>query len=97
MRVSEDDILRALMWARNYGEIESFKVLPTPGRRYLIKLPADDITVEGGDPRLLSNLVPGELALTGREALAFAFGCAAAGARQETRRSFAAREWGWDA
>lgn len=95
MRVSDDDVRRALTWARNYGEIASYEALPERGRKWLIRLPDVPITVQGGERRWLSNDVPVELVLTSREALAFGWGCAVAGARQEPRREFAAREWGW--
>jgi hypothetical protein len=98
MRVNEDDVRSALSWARNYGEIASYRSIASSGRRWRIVLPAVT-TVSGAEPGdfLLGRpVVPIEMVLTSREALAFAYGCAAAGVRPESRASFAAREWGWD-
>lgn len=99
MRVSDYTVERYLTWARNYGEIESYKRLATAGRKWLIRLPAGTTTtIHGSDVDLLTGadgIVPDELALTSREALVFGYGLAVAGGRSETRRSFAAREWGW--
>lgn len=97
MRVSEDDVRGFLTWGRNYGEIESYRSIATRGRRWAVSLPAGRIvTASGALPGWTeTNLVPVEFVLTGREALAFGYGLAVAGASTETRQSFAAREWGW--
>jgi hypothetical protein len=94
-RVSEDAVRSALTWARNYGEIESYEVVAKSGRRWKIVL-SGPTPVSGSTDgiTLLSGVVPGEIVLTSREALAFAYGCAVAGAK-ERRADFAARAWGW--
>lgn len=94
-RVSEDEVRSALTWARNYGEIESYSVVAPSGRRWKIVLAATPVSGARDGITLLSGVVPGEMVLTSREALAFAYGCAVAGAK-ERRAEFAAREWGWD-
>jgi hypothetical protein len=83
-RVSEDTVHSFLTWARNYGEIESFKIVADSGRRWKIVLP--EVWSE--------NMVPREFVLTSREALAFGYGLAVGGA-SERRSDFASREWGW--
>lgn len=94
-RVSEDAVRSALTWARNYGEIESYSVVASSGRRWKIVLAPTPVSGATDGITLLSGVVPGEMVLTSREALAFAYGCAVAGAK-ERRAEFAAREWGWD-
>lgn len=98
-RVSEDQVRHFLIWGRNYGELRSYRSLPVRGRRWMITLPGDrPITASGMDPGLIErNLVPVEFVLTSREALAFGYGLAIAGARDELRSAYAKREWGWDA
>lgn len=97
MRVSEDEVRHFLIWGRNYGEIESYRSVATRGRRWAVSLPAGRIvTASGMEPGWTErSLVPVEFVLTGREALAFGYGLAAAGSRDEPRASFAKREWGW--
>lgn len=98
MRVDEDEVQRFLTWARNYHEIVSFEKVAQRGRKWLIALPPRaPITASGMVPGWSeSSVVPDEVVLTSREALAFGYGLAIAGARPETRDSFAAREWGWE-
>lgn len=93
-RVSEDAVRSALTWARNYGEIESYSVVAPSGRRWKVVLAPTPVSGATDGITLLSGVVPGEMVLTSREALAFAYGCAVAGAK-ERRAEFAAREWGW--
>lgn len=97
MRVNEDTVERYLIWARNYGEIASFKRIADAGRKWQIRL-FDGVTVtaSGAEPGLVEHeVVPDELVFTSREALAFGMGLAVAGNRAETRRETAKREWNW--
>lgn len=101
-RVTDKMVLGFLVWARNYGEIESFEKLPVAGRCWKIVMPGVVRAHGGSDPLLGGSLrddpmrtVPTEFVLTAREALVFGYGIAAGGAR-ERRAEFAAREWGWD-
>jgi hypothetical protein len=96
-RVDEDEIRHFLTWGRNYGELASYRSLPVPRRRWSITLPGErPITASGMDPGLIErSVIPVEFVLTSREALAFGYGLAIAGAREETRAVYATREWGW--
>lgn len=100
MRVSDHTVERFLAWARNYGEIETWRRVATSGRKWLIRMPEGrTFTVDGGDVGLLTSsdgIVPDELVLTSREALAFGYGLAVAGGRGESRQDFAARERDWN-
>lgn len=93
MRATDEMIRSVLTWARNYGEIDSFKMVTPRGRKWLIRLPAE----RGIGSRLFRNrpqdTVPREIVLTSREALAFGYGCAAGGIHD--RAEFAREEWGW--
>jgi hypothetical protein len=99
VRVTDENVREWLVWARNYGEIESFEIAiaSKSGRKWLIRLPPGiTVTASNSEPGILERrIVPNELMMTNREALAFGMGLAIAGARRETRYSFAAREWGW--
>lgn len=100
-RVTDDLVHGFLVWARNYGEIESFERISERGRKWKIRLAAP-VAAKGNDtPDILDRMfggakrwVPQEFVLTSREALTFGYGCAVAGQR-EARRDFAKREWGW--
>jgi hypothetical protein len=100
-RVTDGMVRDYLVWARNYGEIESFEKIAPGGRCWKITLPAV-CRAHGGDGPLLGGMwedrphkvVPREFVLTAREALAFGYGVAVGGA-SERRRDFAAREWQW--
>lgn len=85
-RVTDDDVLRWLAWARNYGEIESFRRVAKRGRKWLILMPLDEHRTRDGDHlrgglmgHREEDVVPREMVLTSREALVFAYGCAAGG------------------
>src|SRR3954468_4740989 len=100
MRVTDEMVRSFLTWGRNYGELDSFKCLPDArGRKWHIEIPAAVNAATSDSPVLLvsspDRIVPAEFVLTNREALAFGYGLAVAGARTETRAEFAAREWGW--
>jgi len=87
-----------LVWARNYKEIDEFVKVAERGRKWRIRLPLGHppITASGLPVGWTENrVVPTEIVLTNREALAFGFGLAVAGARTELRSDFATREWGW--
>lgn len=99
-RVSDYEVERWLVWARNYGEIEQFKKVKGSARKWLVTLPdppgVRPITASGMEPGMIERcIVPEEFVLTSREAIAFGYGCAIAGARPETRPALAAREWNW--
>lgn len=96
-RVDDYEVDRYLVWARNYGEIESYERVAGKGRKWLIRLPAvAPVTASGMEPGWSErSIVPQEFVLTSREALAFGFGLAVAGARSETRAETARREWDW--
>lgn len=100
MRVNDYNVERFLAWGRNYGEIESYEKIAASGRKWLVRLPAGrTFTVDGGEVTWLTGpagIVPDELVLTSREALAFGYGLAVAGGSAKTRREFAVREWDWD-
>lgn len=94
-RISDDEVRRCLTWARNYGEIESFKMVRPSGRKWLVRT-TEQTTISG---QVLGwterHAVPSELVFTSREALAFGYGLAIAGAYHGGRQAFAAREWNW--
>lgn len=96
-RVTDDMVEGYLIWGRNYGEVESFRRVAPSGRKWMIKLPAGTtVTSSGMEPGFLERrIVPDELVLTSREALAFGMGLAVAGGRPTTRDAFSRREWGW--
>lgn len=97
-RVRDRDVESFLTWARNYTEIDSYKKLPnTTGRKWLIEIPnVEPVTASGSRPSWTEGrVVPRSFVLTSREAIAFGYGLAIAGARPETRAVFAAREWNW--
>jgi hypothetical protein len=97
LRVTDDAVDHWLVWARNYGEIESYKKIAERGRKWLVKMPEGvTITASGMELGFLErNLVPDEIVLTNREALVFGMGLAAGGSRPTPRAEFAAKEWGW--
>jgi hypothetical protein len=86
-----------LVWGRNYGEIASYKRVTDAGRKWLVAIPEGvTITASGMEPGMIERrIVPDELVLTSREALAFGMGLAVAGSRPDSRRVVAEREWGW--
>lgn len=99
-RVTDEMVRGFLVWARNYGEVESFEKVATRGRCWKIVLPGVR-RAHGKSAPLLGimedrpdRLVPTEMVLTTREALVFGYGVAVGGAA-ERRSDFAAREWGW--
>lgn len=95
-RVKDDDVASALIWARNYGEIESYTLIAPSGRKWLVRT-AVQTTIRGDEPGIglmAAAPVPSNLVFTSREALAFAYGLAIAGAHHG-RQAFAAREWDW--
>jgi hypothetical protein len=96
MRVTDDMVKRYLVWARNYGEIESFSIAARSGRKWLIRIPEGmPVTASGMAPGFLERaIVPSEFMLTSREALAFGMGLALAGSQPEPR-SVAQEIWGW--
>lgn len=94
-RITDDDVQGFLIWARNYGEIESYKKIAESGRKWLIRLPATVTASNRKASWTERRVVPSEFVLTSREALAFGYGLAVAGACPESRREFAARVWGW--
>lgn len=98
LRVTDEHVRGFLVWARNYGEIESYERVANSGRKWRITLPAI-ATASGAESDSITNygqgrIVPASFVLTSREAVAFGYGLAVAGAR-EPRADFAAREWGW--
>jgi hypothetical protein len=95
MRATDEQVHKVLGWARNYGEIESYKSVANSGRRWRIELPAPT-TVEGYDG-MLATRMPQVLMFTSREAIAFGFGCVAAGSRPYSRGAVARAKWGWGA
>jgi hypothetical protein len=97
MRVTDDMVRRYLVWARNYGEIESFSIAADSGRKWLIRIPeGTTATASGSEPGFIErDIIPDELMLTSREALAFGMGLALAGSRSETRSTTSQREWKW--
>lgn len=97
MRVTDDEVLHWLAWARNYDEIVSWESVAPRGRRWLIRLP------DTGTPVTASGLpigwtewaaVPTEMVLTGREVIAFCMGAAIARSQPRTARE-KQKEWGW--
>jgi hypothetical protein len=97
MRVTDEMVRTALTWARNYEEIESYQLIANSGRKWRVTLPQPVLV---GAPLLWSGLdpdkvVPDVLLFTSREAMAFAYGCAAGGGRHG-RADFARDRWGWD-
>lgn len=98
-RVKDSDVEHALAWARNYKEIESFELVRGQGpRKWVIKFPpGPEFTVSGMEAGFIErHVVPTELALTSREALAFCYGLCLRGSRHsESRAAFARREWKW--
>lgn len=96
MRVTDEMVKRYLIWARNYGEIQSFSIAADSGRKWLIKLPEGaTVTASGMEPGWIErSIVPDELMFTSREALAFGMGLALAGSRSEPRLA-AQEKWGW--
>jgi hypothetical protein len=101
VKVSDADVRRALTWARNYGEIESFEAIRPDGRKWVVRTNVQ--TTVNGDVRatpprhttLDHHVVPSELVFTSREAIAFAYGLSIAGAYHGGRQAHARREWGW--
>jgi hypothetical protein len=96
-RVTDDMVTGFLVWARNYGEIESYRQVADSGRKWRIRLPMGEppVTASGRHAWTEDRIVPTEFVLTSREALAFGYGVALAGGRTELRADFAKREWGW--
>lgn len=107
-RVTDEMVLHWLAWARNFGEVVSWRVGSGAGRRFRIRV-TPGITANGDPYRAKEGLldllgheekdvVPVELMLTAREALLFGMGCAAgraaamAGREHEWQR---AREEAW--
>jgi hypothetical protein len=87
MRVTDEMVEKWLVWARNFGEVVAYRVGSGQARRFRVRLPAG-ITRDGAPcrPRQgmldilgheTGDVVPTELMLTAREALVFAYGCAA--------------------
>jgi hypothetical protein len=96
MRATDEMVRSALTWARSYEEIGSFGLIAPAGRKWRVGL-ASSVVVGSGlwpGPDRPQDMVPDELVLTNREALAFAYGCAVAGARHG-RAEFAREKWGW--
>ena len=99
MRITDETVRSALLWARNYKAITQFKKVAPRGRKWLIQLPAPRVVGSGLFFNILGirpeDVVPQEIVLTSREALAFAYGCAAGGIHD--RAEFARENWGWGA
>jgi hypothetical protein len=94
-RISDEDVQRGLVWARNYGEIESYKQIAPRGRKWLIRTSVQ--TTPSGQQLgwTEQHAIPTELVFTSREALAFVYGLAIAGTRHGGRQAHAAHEWNW--
>lgn len=93
-RVTDEIVRSVLTWARNYGEIASFKSIAPRGRRWQVTLPKERIVGSGFWITGAKDVVPEVMVFTSREALAFAYGCAAGGIHD--RAAFAREKWGWD-
>lgn len=96
-RVTDEMVMSVLGWARNYEEIESYKSLPQPGRRWRVEIPQPLIVGSGlllgwGNAKP-QDVVPKVNVFTSREAVAFGYGCAAGGIHN--RAEFARERWGW--
>lgn len=97
MRVTEAVLRSWLNWARNYGEIESFRSIAPRGRRWLIHVHSG-ITHNGyplSDGLMghrAENVVTERLLFTSREAMAFAMGCAVGGAAR-ARGEWTQEDW----
>lgn len=93
MRATDEMVRDALIWARNYEEIESYRLVATRGRKWEVKLPSALVLGAGFFRGRPQDEVPAVLVPTNREALAFAYGCAAGGERGPRQRK--RDEWGW--
>lgn len=87
-RVTDEMVRSWFAWAQNFGEVVGCRIGDGAGRRFRVRLPAG-VTRNGAPfrPRVgmlditghsEDDVVPAELLFTAREALAFAYGCAAA-------------------
>jgi hypothetical protein len=99
-RVTDEQVLHALAWARNYGTWWSGNASPAAARRWLVKLAQQGVTIEYAGPldtasvremsRFLGpraqDVVPSELVLTNREVLLLLYGLAAGAERPGAAR-----------
>ena len=90
MRVTDSTVLHWLAWARNYGEVVSWRRISSRGRKWLIEVRP---TTDTGAGSLLMRAGPTEMALTSREALLFALGCACGRLSDPAAKQ---AEWGWN-
>lgn len=86
MRVTDEMVRGWLAWARNFGEVVSYRAGSGSGRRFRVRV-TPGITINGDPFRPkegildltghdAGDVVPAELMLTAREALLFGMGCA---------------------
>lgn len=88
MRVTDEMVREYLVWARNYEDIAYFERIPGGGRCWRIVLVEREEIGSHPDPafpRTPEQVVPTEMVLTGREALAFGYGLAVAGVARDRR------------
>lgn len=91
VRVTDEMVRRWLRWARNYGEIESFERVKGG---WLVRC-RQGIPRTGVEPLFglrEEDLVPSELLLRPKEALAFAYGLALGGNSRD-RREWTQEDW----
>lgn len=103
-RVTDEQVLHALTWARNYGDIVEWTHVASRGPKWLVKLAQQGVTIEAAGhldaaslremspflaPRA-QDVVPSELVLTNREVLLLLYGIAAGAERPVPRAHYRA-------
>jgi hypothetical protein len=91
-RVTDEQVIHMLSWARNYGDVTSWERVASRGAKWLISLAQKGITIESPgrallDPRPL-DVVPQELVLSNREVLLLCYGLAIGGERIFSRSAY---------
>jgi hypothetical protein len=103
-RVTDEQVLHALAWARNYGDVVEWTRVAKRGPKWLVKLAQQGVTIEYSGrldaatlaetswflgPRA-ADVVPNELVLTNREVLLLLYGIAAGAERPVPRADYRA-------
>lgn len=102
MRVTDEQVIHTLTWARNYSDVEAWEKIDKPkgtrGARWLVTLTRQATTSGMGGGGLLGpralDVVPLKLALTNREVLLLCYGLAVGGERPAPRKA-QRKAWGW--
>lgn len=98
-RITDEQVIHSLTWARNYGDVESWKRIAKSGPKWLVRFSfPEPMTFDYHGPMspfesntnfLMAprpeDIIPREMVLTNREALLVCYGLAIGGERPEAR------------